>query len=55
MTCMDSARTTQLMQRTLNIPNARFTGHRDRENGFESGDRHGEEFVVIRLWASIVL
>lgn len=39
----DSARTTQLVERPLDIANARFASHRHREDGLKDRDRHGEK------------
>jgi len=44
MTCMDMAdpaRTTQFVERLLDVTNARLASHRHRENGLEYRNCHG--------------
>jgi hypothetical protein len=36
----DSVRTTQLVERPLDVANARLASHRHGEDGFEDRDRH---------------
>jgi len=57
MTCIDSARTTQLLERAFDILDAGLAGHWDRENRFESRDRHGGDGSVLKSqyqWSSNV-
>lgn len=38
--CMDSARTTQMVEGALNVLDTRLACHRHRENSLECGNRH---------------
>jgi hypothetical protein len=48
MTCIDSARTTQVLERAFDILDAGLAGHWDRENSFEGRDRHRGGRLVLK-------